>query len=229
MEEAFVMAHELGHAAHAHFSGLNQSFYNSRSSMYFIEAPSTLNELILARYLMNNRPEARFKRWVLSSLISRTYYHNFVTHLLEAVFQREVYKLVDNDKPISGIILTKLKRNILRDFWGDVVEISDEDGLTWMRQPHYFMGLYPYTYSAGLTIATNVIKNIDKRILHYDHWLDILTKGGSLDPVELAKLANIDLTTDKPLNETIDYISEIIDEIETLTSHMKDGKYHGPY
>ncbi|PPJ90239.1 oligoendopeptidase F, partial [Staphylococcus aureus] len=85
---------------------------------------------------------------------SRTYYHNFVTHLLEAAYQREVYNRVDAGESLTATLLNEIKRNVISDFWGDAVEITEGAELTWMRQPHYYMGLYPYTYSAGLTIAT---------------------------------------------------------------------------
>jgi len=217
MDETFVLAHEIGHAGHFHFAGLNQSIYNNRASMYFIEAPSTFNELVITDYLFSQNDDKRFKRWVLSTLISRTYYHNFVTHLLEAAFQRNVYQLVDNNTPLTGRLLRKTKTDVLRAFWGDDVKITEDDGLTWMRQPHYFMGLYPYTYSAGLTIATATHKKIKDNELKYEDWINVLKAGGSLKPLELAKLVNLDLTTNKPLLETIEYISSVIDEIERLT------------
>lgn len=221
MDEAFVLAHEIGHAGHFHFAGHNQSVFNTRPSMYFIEAPSTINELILANHLLNKQTDKRFTRWVLATLISRTYYHNFVTHLLEAAYQREVYKTIDNNKPITAKVLRTLKTNVLSDFWGEEIKVTEDDGLTWMRQPHYFMGLYPYTYSAGLTISTAVHKKIINKDLNYSDWINVLKQGGSKSPLELASLVGVDLNTEKPLNETIDYISNIIDQIETLTKELE--------
>ena len=85
-----------------------------------------------------------------------------MTHLLEAYFQREVYRLVDAGKSLDADTLNHLFKETLAKFWGPEVVLTEGAELTWMRQPHYYMGLYSYTYSAGLTIGTQVAKMIQK-------------------------------------------------------------------
>ncbi|ARD47264.1 oligoendopeptidase F [Sporosarcina sp. P33] len=221
MEDVFVLAHELGHAGHFHHANEAQNLFNSESSLYFIEAPSTMNEMLMANHLLKNSNDPKFKRWVLSSIVSRTYYHNFVTHLLEAAFQRKVYELADAGGNVNASILNELKRGVLEEFWGDSITLNKGAELTWMRQPHYYMGLYPYTYSAGLTISTEMAK----RVLHEGEpavkdWIQALRAGGSKKPAELAKMAGIDITTEKPLRDTISYIGELIDQIGKLTEEI---------
>lgn len=222
MNEVFVLAHELGHAGHFVNAHKKQSLFNSRPSTYFIEAPSTMNEMLMANYLLKTAEDARFKRWVIASIISRTYYHNFVTHLLEAAYQRKVYDKVDAGESVNANVLNQLKRTVLEDFWGDAVEITEGAELTWMRQPHYYMGLYPYTYSAGLTISTEV----SQRILNegqpaVDDWLKVLQAGGTKTPVELAQMAGVNITTDEPLLNTIAFIGDLIDQLEKLTDEIE--------
>jgi len=213
MDEVMVLAHEIGHAGHFQYANSNQSILNTRPSMYFIEAPSTTNELIMANHLIKKAKSKREETWLKSVMISRTYYHNFITHLLEAAFQREVYYKVDSKQPLSAHILKNIKLDVLRKFWGDAVEIPDWAGLTWMRQPHYFMGLYPYTYSAGLTLGTKVSKMIENKTIEPEDWINVLKAGGTKTPLELAKMVGVDLSTDQMLNEVIEEISTIIDDI----------------
>ena len=97
--------------------------------------------------------------------------------------------------------------------WGDAVEIPDWAGLTWMRQPHYFMGLYPYTYSAGLTLGTKVSRLIQDKKIKPENWIEVLKAGGTKTPLDLAKMVGVDLSTDQPLTEVIDEISVIIEDI----------------
>ncbi|HLR36218.1 MAG TPA: oligoendopeptidase F [Tissierellales bacterium] len=223
MREVFTLGHELGHAGHFYLAHKHQNIFDTRPSLYFIESPSTMNEMLMANYLMKNTDDKRMKRWVLSSIISNTYYHNFVTHLLEAAYQREVYKIIDSGGSVQAPLLNKIKREILEEFWGDAVEINEGAELTWMRQPHYYMGLYSYTYSAGLTIATEVSKRVlteGQKTL--DDWKEVLKAGGTKTPVELAKMAGVDITTDKPLLNTIEHIGNIIDEIIQLTGELND-------
>ncbi|MCP6606595.1 hypothetical protein NL500_30825, partial [Klebsiella pneumoniae] len=77
-----------------------------------------------------------------------------------ATYQREVYRLVDAGETLTASTLNDITRKVYQDFFGDAVEISEGAELTWMRQPHYYMGLYSYTYSAGLTIGTVMSQRI---------------------------------------------------------------------
>ena len=221
MNEVFVLAHELGHAGHFRNAQRAQTLFNSESSTYFVEAPSTMNEMLMANYLLKTSTDARFKRWVISTIIARTYFHNFVTHLLEAAYQRKVYELIDDGGAVNATILNQLFRSVLEEFWGEDIIINNGAELTWMRQPHYYMGLYSYTYSAGLTISTQV----SQRILHEGEpavadWLKTLQLGGSVSPVELAKTAGVDITTDQPLKDTIAFIGSLVDQLEELTAEI---------
>lgn len=221
MNEVFVLAHELGHAGHFYNAHKKQNVFNSRPSLYFIEAPSTMNEMLMANHLLENSDDPKFKRWVIASIVARTYYHNFVTHLLEAAYQRKVYEKIDAGENVNASILNEIKRGVLEEFWGDAVDITPGAELTWMRQPHYYMGLYPYTYSAGLTISTQVSKRIlEEGKPAVDQWLEVLQAGGTKSPVELAQMAGVDVTTDQPLRDTIAYIGELIDELVKLTEEI---------
>lgn len=222
MAETFVLAHELGHAGHFKLAQDHQNLLESEASMYFVEAPSTMNEMLMTNYLFNSSNDPKFKRWVIGSILSRTYYHNMVTHLLEAAYQRKVYQLVDEGESLTAPILNKIMLDVYETFFGNVVEMTDGVELTWMRQPHYYMGLYSYTYSAGLTIGTVVsqkIKNEGQPAV--DNWLNTLKAGGSMSPVELAQTAGVDITTEAPLKATIKYISELVDELERLTDEIE--------
>ena len=221
MSDVFTLAHELGHAGHFKSCNSRQTIYDTDVSTYFVEAPSTMNELLMAHYLLKTSEDKRFRRWVLTCMIGNTYYHNFVTHLMEAAYQREVYKLVDAGGSVQAETLSNIMRDTLQKFWGDAVEINEGAELTWMRQPHYYMGLYSYTYSAGLTIATQMCKRIENEGEGaIEDWKKVLAAGGTLTPVELAALAGIDITTDAPLLDTIETIGSMIDEICELTEQL---------
>ncbi|MDO4765107.1 MAG: oligoendopeptidase F [Eubacteriales bacterium] len=220
MNEVLTLAHELGHAGHFQLANSHQNILNADCSLYFVEAPSTANEIIMENYLLKHAKNKRMKRWVLSQMISKTYYHNFVTHLLEAAYQREVYKIIDQGGSVQADTLNEIYRKVLEDFWGDSVELTEGAELTWMRQPHYYMGLYSYTYSAGLTIGTQVARKIMDSPEVAENWLKVLRSGGSLSSEELAKIAGVDITTDEPLKDTIAYIGSLIDELVELSEEL---------
>lgn len=221
LSEVFTLVHELGHGVHFTLTHKEHPLLNSDCGRYAVEAPSTCNEMLLTNYLTQQSDDPRFRRWALASMIENTYYHNFVTHLLEAHYQREVYLALDRGEPLNANRLSELKRATLEQFWGDDVEINEGAELTWMRQPHYYMGLYPYTYSAGLTISTvasqNILKEGEPAV---ERWLDFLRAGGIHKPVDHAAIAGIDISTEKPLMETIDFIGNAIDEIIKLSDEL---------
>ena len=222
MSDVITLAHELGHAGHFGTCNDTQSIFDTDVSMYFLEAPSTINELIMAHYMLKTNDDPRFRRWVLSCIVGNTYYHNFVTHLLEAAYQREVYRIIDDGGSVQADTLNKLMHDTLKKFWGDDILLTEGAELTWMRQPHYYMGLYPYTYSAGLTVATEVCNRIQTEgAPAVEDWKKVLAAGSTMNPVELAALAKVDITTDAPLLHTIESIGAMIDEICEITEKLQ--------
>ena len=222
LDDAYTLFHELGHAGQGVLSHKYNSLTGSRPSLYLIEAPSTFHELLLTDYLKEESDDPRTERSILSMMISKTYFHNFVTHLLEAAYQREVYRLIDEGKSFDANTLSSLKVSVLEEFWGDAVELEEGSELTWMRQPHYYMGLYPYTYSAGLTIATQSFLKIKNGESTIEDWLDFLRLGGQEAPLEATKVANVDVASDQALLDTIDYLDESVNRIIELTGKLKN-------
>lgn len=214
MRGCFTLAHEFGHAGHFYLANKNQRIMNVRPSMYFVEAPSTMNELLLAQHLLATTDDKRMRRWVILQLLG-TYYHNFVTHLLEGEYQRRVYTLAEEGGALTATTLTEIKTNVLSTFWGNSVEIDEGAGLTWMRQPHYYMGLYSYTYSAGLTASTAVAQMIkEEGQPAVDRWLDVLRAGGTMKPLELMKHAGVDMSKPDAIRKAVSYVGSLIDELE---------------
>ena len=213
LSEVFTLVHEIGHGVHFRLSQQQNSTFSQEPSLYLVEAPSTLNEMLLTGYLIEESKDEKFKKWALSCMIENTYYHNFVTHLLEADYQRKVYKLVDSGESVNAYILCDLMEETYRDFFGQDIDLTGAK-YTWMRQPHYYDGLYSYTYSAGLVVSTVVSQNILRGKQEYaKNWIEFLKSGGEKNPVELCKVAGVDITTDAALLETIGFISKTVDEI----------------
>lgn len=222
LADVYTLFHELGHAGQGIMTNEANSLLGARASLYTIEAPSTFHELLLTDDLKAKSSEPRMERSALSKMISKTYFHNFVTHLLEAAYQRDVYRLIDAGGSFNADKLSELKLQVLQDFWGDAVELEAGAELTWMRQIHYYMGLYPYTYSAGLTIATQAfLKMKEEGQPAVDRWLEFLKLGGTLIPADAAKVAGVDVTTDKPLRDTIQYLDESVDQIIALSKQIQ--------
>ena len=211
----FTLAHELGHAAHFGLAMKHQRYVNTRPAMPFIEAPSIMHEMLLARHILARSDDTRTRRSVIMQLLG-TYHHNFVTHLLEAELQHRVLAMAEAGQAVTATLLNRTKGEVLQEFWGDAVEIDDGARMTWMRQPHYYMGLYPYTYSVGLVAATAMGQRVaEEGAPAVQRWLQVLKAGGTLKPLELMQLAGIDMSTPAPIHDAVAYVGSLIDELET--------------
>ncbi|EHJ55770.1 oligoendopeptidase F [Streptococcus urinalis FB127-CNA-2] len=220
MSDVYTLIHEIGHSGQFIFSDNAQSYFNTHMSTYYVEAPSTFNELMLSDYLENQFDQPRQKRFALAHRLTDTYFHNFITHLLEAAFQRKVYNLIEDGGTFGAEQLNHIMKDVLTEFWGDAIEIDDDAALTWMRQSHYYMGLYSYTYSAGLVISTTGYLHLKSHPNGAKDWLAFLKSGGSRTPIETAKLIGADISTDKPILDTIDFLDKTVEQIITYTNEI---------
>lgn len=220
MSDVYTLIHEIGHSGQFIFSDNHQSYFNAHMSTYYVEAPSTFNELLLSDYLERQFDTPRQKRFALAHRLTDTYFHNFITHLLEAAFQRKVYTLIEEGGTFGASKLNSIMKEVLTEFWGDAVEIDDDAALTWMRQAHYYMGLYSYTYSAGLVISTAGYLHLKNDENGPRDWLELLKSGGSKTPLESALIIGADISTDKPLRDTIQFLSDTVEQIIAYSEEL---------
>ena len=220
MSDVYTLIHEIGHSGQFIFSDNHQSYFNAHMSTYYVEAPSTFNELLLSDYLERQFDNPRQKRFALAHRLTDTYFHNFITHLLEAAFQRKVYTLIEEGGTFGASKLNAIMKEVLTKFWGDAVEIDDDAALTWMRQAHYYMGLYSYTYSAGLVISTAGYLHLKNSENGARDWLELLKSGGSKTPLESAMIIGADISTDKPLRDTIQFLSDTVEQIIAYSKEL---------
>jgi oligoendopeptidase F len=214
MRNVFTLAHELGHGGHFALAMRNQRYTNMRPAMPFIEAPSILNEMLLAQHILGGSQERRLRRSVIMQVLG-TYHHNFVTHLLEAELQRQIYALAEQGGSITASVLDACKGRILQRFWGDTVTIDDGARMTWMRQPHYYMGLYPYTYAVGLAASTAMALRVQAEgAPALQRWLQVLKAGGTRTPLELMQWAGVDMASPQPIRDAVAHVGRLIDELE---------------
>ena len=220
MSDVYTLIHEIGHSGQFIFSDNHQSYFNAHMSTYYVEAPSTFNELLLSDYLERQFDNPRQKRFALAHRLTDTYFHNFITHLLEAAFQRKVYTLIEEGGTFGASKLNAIMKEVLTEFWGDAVDIDDDAALTWMRQAHYYMGLYSYTYSAGLVISTAGYLHLKNDENGARDWLELLKSGGSKTPLESAMIIGADISTDKPLRDTIQFLSDTVEQIIAYSEEL---------
>jgi oligoendopeptidase F len=211
---AFILAHELGHAIQGQLAMQNNPLARSRPSLYAIEAPSTFNELLLADRLLASSDDPAYRRRVVKALMA-TFYRNFVVHLQKAQLQRRIYALAERGEAVTADLLDREQIAILEAFWGDAVELVDEDRTIWMHEAHYYMGMYPYTYSAGLSAAVAMAQSVrEEGEPAVERWLAFLMAGGSRGPLELFADAGIDMADPATLSRAVAHVGSLVDLLE---------------
>lgn len=209
-----LLGHELGHAVHIDFALRYQNPTNRFSSSFYIESPSTLTEHLIVQHLRRTKDDASLHRW-LNMYLMMSYHHNFVTHVLEAELLRRLYRLAEAGNPLTTAVISATKTNILAKFWGDTVDLDEGASLTWMRQPHYYMGLYPYSYAVGMAASTVLAKRLQTEGSTLGaQWVEVLKQGGSKSSLELFQMVGLDMTSPNVIREAVAFVGTIVDELE---------------
>ncbi len=215
--DVFTLAHELGHSGHRFLSAQNQNFTNSgltNIGRFFLEAPSTANEALLGGYLLERTQEIRRRRYLIEAFLG-TFMHNMVTHLLEAELERRLFALAEAGKPVTLKVVMTQQGEAMRAFFGDSVVIDEGAELTWTMVPHFYMGFYPLVYAAGLSAGCAVGEAIRQEGQPaVDRWIATLKAGSTMHPLELYKLAGLDMSTPDPIRSAVALFGRLVAELE---------------
>ncbi len=212
--DAFLLGHELGHSAHYDLAMRNVRAANMAPSRLFVESPSTLTEHLMVQHVRATTSDPRLHRW-LNMYLMMSYHHNCVTHILEAELLRRLYAMAEAKRPLTTATICQTKLEILQQFWGDTVELDAGAGLTWMRQPHYYIGLYPYTYSVGISAATVMAGRIQRGgQAEGERWVEVLKAGGSRTALDLFGMAGLDMTSPDMYRQAVAYVGALVDQLE---------------
>lgn len=210
-----TLAHELGHAVYEYMSSKNQSYFNSNPSIFTHEVASTTNEALLYEMLIKNSENDQQKAYYITQyldLIKDTLY----IQTMYAEFEKTIHELVENNKSINALVLDDIWEQLLTKYYGKDYELDQLAKVGWSRIPHFYNSFYVYKYatgcSAGVSFAQDILKNGS------DNYINFLKKGGSDYPINVLKDAGVNLTSTKPIENTINKFDSLVKELEKLVS-----------
>ncbi len=214
--DVFTIAHEMGHSIHSHFSNKNQPYEKADYRIFVAEVASTVNEVLLARYLLKTSTDKNLKKYLLTYLlemIRTTLYRQ--TQFSE--FEEFAHKSVENGVPLNKDNLTEEYRRLNKKYYGKSVDSNGLIGYEWARIPHFYRAFYVYKYATGIISALA----ISDRILNegqtaINDYFKFLSSGGSDSPVELLKLAGVDLNKKEPFESAFKVFKETLNEFIEL-------------
>ena len=216
LDDAFTLAHELGHAMHSFFSDREQDYANHDYSIFVAEVASTVNEVLLTRYLLSVETDEKRRAMLLNHFVEgfRT---TIFRQTLFAEFERKAHDLYQSGTPLTAETLNALFHE-LNALYYDGCEINAFCDVEWARIPHFYSAFYVYQYATGFSSAVSIADRI-LRTGDASDYLRFLTTGGSDYPIEELKIAGVDLTKPDAVRDAMAAFRDSLGQLRALLEH----------
>lgn len=213
LDDAFTLAHELGHSMHSWFSDTTQDFANHDYRIMVAEVASTVNEVLLSKYLLQTETDPKKRAYILNHFLEgfRT---TVFRQTLFAEFERQAHDAEMNGTPLTAEVLNGIYRK-LNELYYEGAVINELQDIEWARIPHFYNAFYVYQYATGFSSAVAIAD----RILNHNgaaDYLRFLSTGGSDYPLEELKIAGVDLTKPDAVAGALKEFDNALTELENL-------------
>ena len=215
-DDVSTLAHELGHSMHSYYSNKNNPYIYHQYKIFVAEVASQVNELILARYLINHTSDKSEKLAILDSLME-LFKGSIVRQTMFAEFEYLTHKKEAEGTVLTSEFLSNEYYKLYEKYSGHNMISDKEIRYEWEKIPHFYYDFYVYQYATGLAAANYIAENImkgDKEALN--NYLKFLTLGGSQDPIDELKVAGVDMNSPKVIEQALDTFRGLIDEFKNI-------------
>ncbi|WP_028391320.1 oligoendopeptidase F [Bacillus cihuensis] len=216
LDSLFTLAHESGHAMHSYFSSKYQPQISAGYSIFVAEVASTVNEILLIRYLINTTKDLNKKKHLLNHFID-SFKGTFFTQVMFGEFEKITHEKAENDEPLNAEVFNTIYETIYREYNGKDIVFDDEVKFGWSRIPHFYRPFYVYKYATGYASAIDIADRIlSGEADALKQYLMFLKSGSSEYPLELLKKTGVDLTKPEPIENALKIFSELVKEFGEL-------------
>lgn len=206
IESVSTLAHEMGHAMHTYYSNLNQDYNNANYPIFLAEIASTVNEVLLSEYLINNTSNIDEKIYYLNEFIDK-FKGTVFRQVMFATFEKEIHEKYENNEAITPSVLCDEYYKLNQLYFSPSVIVDDDIKYEWARIPHFYSSFYVYKYATGfisaLVIASKLINNESG---FRDKYIKFLSSGGLNYPLDILKELGIDLNDYNTINGAFDIL-----------------------
>jgi oligoendopeptidase F len=219
LDDVFTLAHEMGHSMHTILSHETQPFIYSNYTIFVAEVPSTLSEALLLEYMLAHSTDP-VERIVLLQHAIDNITGTFYTQVLFADYELRAHRLAEQDQPITSEILTEMYTTLLKDYYGDALDLNPLTGITWARIPHFFNSpYYVYQYATCFASAARLAEEIMhgtevERRRARERYLALLRSGGNDYPMEQLKKAGVDLSQPDTVGAVVEQLNGLVTRLE---------------
>lgn len=216
LDNMFTLAHEMGHAMHSYYSNEAQPYIYSQYKIFVAEVASTCNEVLLMEYLLKNTTDKKERAYLLNHYLD-SFKGTVYRQTMFAEYEMLSNKMAEEGESLTAETLNKLYYDLNCKYFGPDMVSDPEIAYEWARIPHFYYNFYVYQYATGFSSAVALAHGILKEgAPAVERYKKFLSGGCSASPVELLKIAGVNLETPKPIQEALDVFGEVLDEIEVL-------------
>ena len=214
-DDMSTLAHELGHSMHSYFTRKNNPYQYGNYSIFVAEVASTVNELLLAKYVIKNSNNKNEKLFIINRMME-LFRATIYRQTMFAEFERKIYDMISSDKPVSADILSEEYYKLNKIYFGNDVYVDDYIRYEWARIPHFYYNFYVYKYATGLSAASYITEGLLNGKIKKEDYIAFLKCGDSMSPLDSLKLTKVDLSKKEVIESTTSMFDSLIDEFTKL-------------
>lgn len=212
----FTLAHEMGHAMHSYLSHKTQPQVYADYCIFVAEVASTVNEALLMQYLLKTTTDGNYKRYLLNYFMEQ-FRSTLYRQTMFAEFERDMHLLNQQGTPLTAELLCQKYYELVKRYHGEAIHVDSLIANEWTRIPHFYSPFYVYQYatgySAAIAISTRILEEGDTAVKDY---LDFLSGGSSKDPIDLLKIAGVDMSSPTPIQNALKQFKYLINQFKKL-------------
>ena len=215
LNDVSTLAHELGHSMHTYFSCHNNPYQYSSYRIFVAEVASTVNELLLANYMLKNSNNKEEKLTIINHILD-LYKATLYRQTMFAEFEKITHEKRENGEVLTSDLLSDIYYNLVKKYFGDNVVCDDLIRFEWARIPHFYYNFYVYKYATGIAAASYIVDGIlNKKEGALEKYIKFLKTGGSMYPIDELKIAGVDMNDENVILSAIktfeNYLNEFIE------------------
>lgn len=219
LDHVFTLAHEMGHALHSYYSDKAQPYMNAGYKIFVAEVASTCNESLLIQHLLKETEDSETRAYLINHFLEQ-FKGTLYRQTMFAEFEKLAHNRVEKGETLTSEELCKLYYELNKQYFGDEMVLDEEIALEWARIPHFYNPFYVYQYATGLSAAIALsAKILRDGAAGVKDYMKFLTGGGSKDPIDLLKLAGVDMTSREPIENALQLFRELLDKMEELIAY----------
>lgn len=214
LDDVSTLAHELGHSMHTYLSCKNNPYQYSSYEIFVAEVASTVNELLLANYMLKSSKNKEEKLAIINHILD-LYKATLYRQTMFAEFEKETHKLREKGEVLTSDLLSNMYYDLVKKYFGPNVLCDDLIRYEWARIPHFYYNFYVYKYATGISAASYIVDGIlNNREGALKNYINFLKTGGSMYPLDELKIAGVDLNSK----------SVVLSAIKTFERYLKEFK-----